>query len=191
MLELLEPKQDQLNTKDKIIIDLIKDGREFLEQFEINHETILDTVSLIYRFLRECGKIPHNVFKFFIAGYYIISKHPKTFPMHESKKKFCRKFGIQQNTLEYCVEKMASVLKLVKILDDKNFPYFIDPKSDLYLNTIQKIVKMRVEKEMMDFLLFDKPLNSQILSENLVSEVILEKKFFPEGLFRQFYDIIF
>lgn len=190
MLKLLESSQEQLNTKDRVTIDLIKDGQVFLEQFEINRETTLDTVLLIYKFLRVSGKIPHNLFKFFVAGYYIISRNPRAFPVHESKKKFCKKFELQPSSLDYCVERISSALKLVKILDDENYPYFIDPKSDFYLNVVKRIVKKRVEKEMMDFLLFDKPVNSQVLSESLVSEIVLEEKIFPEDLFRQFYEII-
>ena len=74
MLELINIKQDKLNTKDQITIDLLKDGQEFLDEFDINYEIIMDTVSIIYRFLKISDNIPHNLYKFFIAAYYIVSK---------------------------------------------------------------------------------------------------------------------
>ncbi len=86
MLELYTPNYEVINTKERITIDLIKDGQEFLHQFDINPDLLLDSISLVYKYLRSNGKIPHNVFKFFIAAYYIISRHPFAFPIHESKK---------------------------------------------------------------------------------------------------------
>ena len=38
MMELINVNQEVLNTKDKVKIELIKDGQEFLEDFQINHE---------------------------------------------------------------------------------------------------------------------------------------------------------
>ena len=191
MLELIPPHQETLNTKDRITIDLIKSGKEFLEQFDLNHNLLLDSVSIIYRFLRINQKIPHNLFKFFIAAYYIVTRHPLAFPAHESKKKFCRKFGLQPSSLDYSVEKILGALNYIKILDDKNFPYFFDPKSDLAFKLVKSIVKTKVKKAMMNFLLYVQPVNSQILSEELVNKIVFEMEYFPEELFRQFYEIIF
>ena len=61
MLELYTPDYEILNTKDRITIDLIKDGEEFLKQFDIDQDFLLDTVSLVYRYLRTKEKIPHNL----------------------------------------------------------------------------------------------------------------------------------
>lgn len=191
MLELLDVKKEKLNTKNQIIIDLLKDGQEFLEEFDISYEIIMDTVSLLYRFLSNSDKIPHNLYKFFIAAYYIISRHPQAFPAHDSKKKFCRKFGIQPNSLEYSVEKLICKLNIVKILDDKNYPYFLDLKSDIGFKLAKNIVKQEVDKAMMCFLLNHQPLNSQILCEDLITKLVFEMNIFPEELFRQFYEIIF
>ncbi|MCK4384271.1 MAG: hypothetical protein KAW66_13310, partial [Candidatus Lokiarchaeota archaeon] len=80
MLELYIPDYEISNTKDRITIDLIKDGEEFLKQFDIDQDFVLDTVSLIYRYLRIKRKIPHNLYKFFIAAYYIVTRHPFAFP---------------------------------------------------------------------------------------------------------------
>ena len=88
MLELYTPQYEEINTKERITIDLIKDGQEFLQQFDINHELLLDTITVVYKYLRNNGKIPHNLFKFFVAAYYIISRHPFAFPVHETKKVF-------------------------------------------------------------------------------------------------------
>jgi hypothetical protein len=191
MLELLDVKKEKLNTKNQIIIDLLKDGQEFLEEFDISYEIIMDTVSLLYRFFSNSDKIPHNLYKFFIAAYYIISRHPQAFPAHDSKKKFCRKFGIQPNSLEYSVEKLICKLNIVKILDDKNYPYFLDLKSDIGFKLAKNIVKQEVDKAMMCFLLNHQPLNSQILCEDLITKLVFEMNIFPEELFRQFYEIIF
>ena len=43
---------------------------------------------------------------------------------------------------------------------------------------------------MMKFLLYHKPLSSQILTEELVSDIVFEHHAFPEELFRQLYDIV-
>ncbi len=191
MLELINIKQDKLNTKDQIIIDLLKDGQEFLEEFDINYEIILDIVSIIFKFLQTNEKIPHNLYKFFIAAYYIVSRHPQAFPAHESKKKFCKKFGIQPSSLEYSVEKLTCSLSIIKILDDKNYPYFLDLKSDIGFKLAKGIVKQEIDKAMMNFLLNHQPINSQILCEELITKLVFEMNLFPEELFRQFYEIIF
>ncbi|MHA1438612.1 MAG: hypothetical protein ACTSPD_13650 [Promethearchaeota archaeon] len=191
MLELYPPLQESLNTKDIIRIDLIKDCQEFLENFEINRGVLLDALSITHRYLKIIGKIPHNPYKVVIAAYYIALRHPLAFPVHEPKSKFCKKFGLKQSSLEYNIEKIIKALKLIRILDDRNFPYYIVPKNDLGYNVMKKIVKMEVEKKHMNFLLSNRPINSQILSEELVNKVIFEMKIFPEELFRQFYEIIY
>ncbi len=190
MLEFYTPDYEILNTKERITIDLLKDGEEFLKQFDINQDFILDTVSLIYRYLRIKGKIPHNLFKFYIAAYYIVTRHPFAFPVHETKKDFCKNFDLQISSLEYCVDKITSIFGYIKILDDMNFPYFIDPERDLSLEIIKNIVKSKIEAAMMKFLLYNRPINSQILTEELVSDIVFEHKAFPEELFRQLYDIV-
>ena len=190
MLELYTLDYEILNTKDRITIDLIKDGEEYLKQFDINQDFILDTVSLIYRYLRIKRKIPHNLYKFYIAAYYIVTRHPFAFPAHETKKDFCKKFDLQISSLEYCVDKIVSIFGYIKILDDMNFPYFIDPKRDLSLEIIKNIVKSKIEAAMMKFLLYNRPVNSQILTEELVSDIVFEHKAFPEELFRQLYEIV-
>ena len=190
MLELYTPDYEILNTKERITIDLIKDGEEFLRQFDINQDFILDTVSLIYRYLRIKRKIPHNLYKFYIAAYYIVTRHPFAFPAHETKKDFCKKFDLQISSLEYCVDKIVSLFGYIKILDDMNFPYFIDPERDLSLEIIKNIVKSKIEAAMMKFLLYNRPINSQILTEELVSDIVFEHKAFPEELFRQLYAIV-
>ena len=189
MLELYTPNYDVINTKERITIDVIKDGQEFLQQFDINPDFLLDSISIIYKYLRINSKIPHNLYKFFIGAYYIIARHPFAFPVHESKKEFCKKFGLPISSLDYCVERITESLNYIKILDDKNFPYFIDSKRDISLNVIKKIAKSKVDKEMMKFLIYNKPINSQILTEELVNETIFEHKAFPEELFRQLYKI--
>ncbi len=193
MLELINVNQEELNTRERISIDLLKDGLEFLEKFvpEINHTLLLDTVSIIYKFLKATRKIPHNIYKFFVAAYYIVSRHPKAFPVHQSKKSFCRTFGLQPSSLDYSVERIVNVLGYIKILDDKNYPYFINPKSDLAFKLAKCIVKTEVDKVMMEFLMYNEVINSQILSEDLITKIIFEINLFPEELFRQFFDIIF
>ena len=190
MLELYPPEIEVKNTKDRITIDLIKDGEDFLTQFDINKDFVLDTVSLVYRYLRANSKIPHNLYKFFIAAYYIVTRHPFAFPAHESKKNFCKKFNLEISSLEYCVNKIISRFGYIKILDDMNFPYFIDPERDLSLEIIKNIVKSKIEAAMMKFLLYNKQVNSQILTEELVSDIVFEHKAFPEELFRQLYNIV-
>ena len=190
MLELYPPEIEVINTKDRITIDLIKDGEDFLTQFDINKDFVLDTVSLVYRYLRVNSKIPHNLYKFFIAAYYIVTRHPFAFPAHESKKFFCKMFNLEISSLEYCVNKIISRFGYIKILDDMNFPYFIDPERDLSLEIIKNIVKSKIEAAMMKFLLYNKQVNSQILTEELVSDIVFEHKAFPEELFRQLYNIV-
>ena len=190
MLELYTPDYEISNTKDRITIDLIKDGEEFLKQFDIDQDFVLDTVSLIYRYLRIKRKIPHNLYKFYIAAYYIVTRHPFAFPAHETKRDFCKRFNLQISSLEYCVAKIISLFGYIKILDDMNFPYFIDPERDLSLEIIKNIVKSKIEAAMIKFLLYNRPINSQILTEELVSDIVFEHKAFPEELFRQLYDIV-
>ena len=152
MLELINVNQEKLNTKNQIIIDLLKNGQEFLEEFDIDYEIIMDIASIIYRFLKFNRKIPHNLYKFFVAAYYIVSRHPQSFPAHESKKKFCKRFGIQPSALEYSVEKITGELNILKILDEKNYPYFLDLKSDIGFKLAKSIVKEEVKMAMMNFL---------------------------------------
>ncbi|MFX1426309.1 MAG: hypothetical protein ACFFBE_07640, partial [Promethearchaeota archaeon] len=65
MLELYTPDYEIINTKERITIDLLKDGQDFLEQFDVDTDLLLDTTSLVYKYLRNNGKIPHNLYKFF------------------------------------------------------------------------------------------------------------------------------
>ena len=44
---------------------------------------------------------------------------------------------------------------------------------------------------MMTFLVYNQPINSQILTEELVNEVIFDQNAFPEELFRQLFEIAF
>ena len=191
MLELINENLELLNTKDRITIDVIKDGLEFIEQFEVRHELLQDTVSVVYRYLKITGKIPHNLYKFFIAAYYIVCRHPRAFPAHEPKKKFCQQFGMEQSSLDYTVDRLVSTLNLEKILDDKNFPYFFCPKSDLGFKIAKRIMKDNVEKAMMNFLLYHQRINSQILCEELATKLIFEMDIFPEELLRQFFEILY
>lgn len=191
MMEIIIPQQEVLNTKDRITIDLIKEGEEFLKKFEINQEIILDSISIVYRYLKITGKIPYNIYKFFIAAYYIIARHPLAFPAHESKKVFCHKFGLEASSLEYSVEKLTNTLNYIKILDDKNFPYFLDPKNDLGFKIAQNLVKTKVEKALMNFYLCNQQFNSQILCEEIVTSLIFEMNLFPQELLRQYYEMIF
>jgi hypothetical protein len=191
MLELYTPQYEEINTKERITIDLIRDGQEFLQQFNINTELLLDTITVVYKYLRNNGKIPHNLFKFFIAAYYIISRHPFAFPVHETKSEFCEKFNLPVSSLDYCVEKIVNSLNYIKILDDMNYPYFIDPKRDISLKFIKTLIKSKVDKAMMSFLVWHQPINSQILTEQLVDEAIFEQKAFPEELIRQLFEIAF
>ncbi len=189
MLELYTPQYEEINTKERITIDLIKDGQEFLQQFEIKTELLLDTISVVYKYLRNNGKIPHNLYKFFVGAYYIISRHPFAFPVHETKKQFCEKFNLPVSALDYCVVKIANSLNYIKILDDMNFPYFIDPKRDISLKFIKSLIRSKVDKAMMTFLVYNQPINSQILTEELVNEAIFEQNAFPKELFRQLFEI--
>jgi len=122
--------------------------------------------------------------------YYIVIRHPFAFPVHETKKEFCKRFNLEISSLEYCVDKIVSSFGYIKILDDMNFPYFIDPQRDLSLEIVKNIVKSKIETAMMKFLLYHKPLSSQILTEELVSDIVFEHHAFPEELFRQLYDIV-
>ena len=191
MMEILVTPQEILNTKERIMIDLIKDGEEFLKKFELNQDIILDSISLVYRYLRITGKIPHNSYKFFIAAYYIITRHPLSFPAHETKKKFCIKFGIEPSSLEYSVDQLVMTLNYIKFLDDKNYPYFIDPSNDLGLKIAKNFVKTKVEKALMNFYLLHQPFNSQIICEEIVTSLIFEMNLFPQELLRQYYEIIY
>ena len=191
MLELYTPNYEVLNTKERITVDLMKDGKTFLEHYEINPEFLLDTISVIYRYLKVKGKVPHNLYKFFTAAYYIVTRHPFAFPAHETKKEFCDRFDCEISALEYSVDKIIKTLNYIKILDDMNFPYYIDQKRDLSLKVIKNIVKTKVNEEMMKFLLFHQPINSQLLTEELVCDIIFEHKAFPEELLRQLYEIVF
>ena len=189
-MELITPHQEIKNTKRRITIDLIKDGEEFLGNYDINQELVLDTISIVYKYLKINGKIPHNLYKFFIAAYYILSHHPLAFPAHESKKEFCNKFGIQQSSLEYSVEKLVMTLNYRVIFDDMNFPYYLDPKSDLGFRVAKNLVKTTVEQSMISFLLGNQQFNSQFLCEELVNKLIFEMNLFPEELLRPIYELI-
>jgi hypothetical protein len=191
MLELYSPNFELMNTKERVTMDLIKQGKDYLEQFDVNPDLMLDTYSLVYRYLRKTGKIPHNLYKFFIAAYYIVSRHPFAFPAHQSKAEFINQFDLPVSSLEYSVDKITTTLNYICILDDMNYPYFIDPKRDLSLKFIKSIVRSKVDKKMMQFLLYEKPINSQILTEELVTEILFEHKAFPDEMMRQLYEIVF
>ena len=89
------------------------------------------------------------------------------------------------------MDKITATLGFVKILDDRNFPYFFCPKTDLGFKVAKRILKDEVEKAMMNFLLYHQPINSQILCEEMVTKFVFEMGIFPEELFRQFYELLF
>lgn len=180
-----------LTREERMIFGLIENGTNFLKQFDIDHKHLLDTISLTLRYLRLNNKIPLNLYEFFVAAYYIISRHPFAFLAHETKKDFCKKFGTPIASFEYCVDKITTTINYIRILDELNFPYFIDPKRDICLGIIRKMVKNRLEKVMMRFLLYHEPVNSQIITDELVCEAIFKQKAFPEEFFRQLFEIIF
>ena len=76
----------------------------------------------------------------------------------------------------------------------------VDGKLDLFkserthkkvaLSIIKNIVKSKIDASMMKFLLYNRPINSQILTEELVCDIVFEHKAFPEELFRQLYEIV-
>jgi hypothetical protein len=49
MLELYSPNFELMNTKERVTMDLIKQGKDYLEQFDVNPDLMLDTYSLVYR----------------------------------------------------------------------------------------------------------------------------------------------
>ena len=191
MIEVYTPNYEDINTKQRVTIDLLKEGMEFLEKFDIKQEFKVDTINTVYRYLKIIDRIPHNLYKFYIAAYFIVSRHPFAFPAHQAKEDFCSIFGIKVSSLEYCVEILLKNLNYIKILDDMNFPYYVDPKNDLSLKLIKTLVKNKVKASMMNFLLYNSPVNSQILTEELVCDIIFEHKAFPEELLRQLYGIVF
>jgi hypothetical protein len=191
MIEVYTPNYEEINAKERVTIDLLKEGIEFLEKFDIKPEQKIDVMNTVYRYLKNIERIPHNLYKFFIAAYFIVSRHPFAFPAHQSKEDFCKTFGIKMGSLEYSVDALLTNLEYIRILDDMNFPYYIDPKNDLSLNLIKTFVKNKVDQSMMNFLLYNTPVNSQILTEELVCDIIFEHKAFPEELLRQLYGIVF
>ncbi|MHA1274414.1 MAG: hypothetical protein ACTSQS_13405 [Promethearchaeota archaeon] len=191
MLEFTQISQEVLDTRTRVNIDLIRAGVDFLQQFNIKHQLLKETAAIIYRFLRLKNRVPHNLFKYFIAAYYIVERHPKAFPVHVSKKRFCDIFKIPVNSLEYTVDKIINTLGLIKILDDKKYPYYFDPKTDIAFKLAKSIIKSSVEKKRMNFLIYNQPINPQIITEDLINELIFKMKLFPEELFKQFYDIIY
>ncbi|MGV9199855.1 MAG: hypothetical protein ACOC4M_13680, partial [Promethearchaeia archaeon] len=193
MLELKTYNQEynRLNTRDKVDIDMLLDGKKFLLQFDIDHELVQDTVSVVYRYLKRKERVPHNLYKFFIAAYYIMERHPRAFPKHEPKTEFCEMFGIKPSSLDYTVEQIVEVVGFKKILDDKNFPYFLDLDYDVNFKLIKSIIEQKIDAEMMDFLINSQPKNPQFITEDLVTEIVFEMELFPEELFRQFYYIVY
>ncbi|TFF87144.1 MAG: hypothetical protein EU549_05305 [Promethearchaeota archaeon] len=190
MLELISYNEEVLNSRDRVALNLLKDGENFLEQFETNHELLIDTVSLIHKYLQITNKIPHNLFKYYIAAYYIVSRHPMAFPHHESKKEFSHQYGIKVSSLDYCVDRLIKALKLIKIMDDMQYPYFIDPYKDIGYKLAKSIVEDEIDKRMMDFLLKHQQINPKIISEELTLRFVFEMNIFPEELFRQIYYLV-
>ena len=191
MIEVYTPNYEEINAKERVTIDLLKEGLDFLEKFDIKQELKADVISMVYRYLKNVDRIPHNLYKFYIAAYFIVSRHPFAFPVHQSKEDFCNTFGVKISSLEYSVDILLKNLDYIKILDDMNFPYFIDPENDLSLKLIKTLVKNKVDQSMMSFLLYNITVNSQILTEELVCDIIFEHKAFPEELLRQLYEIVF
>ncbi|MFO8017622.1 MAG: hypothetical protein R6U96_03245 [Promethearchaeia archaeon] len=193
MLDLKTYNQEysRLNTRDKININLLLDGKNFLLQFGINKELVQDTISVVYRYLKRTERVPHNLYKFFIGAYYIMERHPQAFPKHEPKSEFCEMFGIKSSSLDYTVDKIVEIVGFKKILDDKNFPYFLDMEYDLNFKLIKNVIEQQIDAEMMDFLMNSQPKNPQIITEDLVTKIVFEMELFPEELFRQFYYIVY
>ncbi len=182
MLELI-------NTKERVIVEIINKGQSHLEDLGIPKKLTVYASSIMFRFLQE-NKIPQKFLNYFSAALYIAQRHPLSFPLHKKKSKFCNLYLIEESSLDYCVNEIIRKLNFRKILDDKNYPYFIDPL-DLGLKVIKNLVKKECQEALMQFFSSSIPINTQILSEKLTTMSVFEMKIFHEELFRQIYEIIY
>jgi len=182
MLELI-------NTKERVIVEIINKGQSHLEDLGIPKKISVYVSSIMFRFLQE-SKIPQNILNYFAAALYIAQRHPLSFPLHKKKSKFCNLYLIEESSLDYCVNELIRKLKFRKILDDKNYPYFIDPL-DLGLKVVKNLVKKECQETLMQFFSNSIPINTQILSEKLTTMSVFEMRVFHEELFRQIYEVIY
>jgi len=182
MLELI-------NTKERVIVEIINKGQSHLEDLGIPKKISVYVSSIMFRFLQE-SKIPQNFLNYFAAALYIAQRHPLSFPLHKKKSKFCNLYLIEESSLDYCVNELIRKLKFRKILDDKNYPYFIDPL-DLGLKVVKNLVKKECQETLMQFFSNSIPINTQILSEKLTTMSVFEMRVFHEELFRQIYEVIY
>ncbi len=182
MLELI-------NTKERVIVEIINKGQLHLEDLGVPKKISVYASSIMFRYLQE-GKIPQNILNYFVAALYIAKRHPLSFPMHKKKSRFCGLYMIEEGSLDYCVNEIIRTLGFRKILDDKNYPYFLDPL-DLGLKIIKNMVEKECQEELMQFFSSSIPVDAQFLSEKLTTMVIFEMRVFHDELFRQIYEIIY
>jgi len=182
MLELI-------NTKERVIVEIINKGQLHLEDLGVPKKISVYASSIMFRYLQG-GKIPQNILNYFAGALYIAQRHPLSFPMHKKKSRFCSLYMIEKGSLDYCVNEIIRTLGFRKILDDKNYPYFLDPL-DLGLKIIKNMVEKECQEELMQFFNSSIPVDAQFLSEKLTTMVIFEMRVFHDELFRQIYEIIY
>lgn len=181
MLELL-------NTKERIIVEIIKKGQDHLEDLGIPRKIAVFASSIVFRYLQS-GKIPRNFINYFAGALYIAQRHPLSFPFHKKKSKFCTLYNIEEPALDYCVSEIIKKLGFIKFYDDKNYPYFLDPQ-DLGYRLVKSLVERECQESLMNFFNYHQSINAQIVSEKLTTAAIFEMKIFPEEMLRQIYEIV-
>lgn len=177
------------NTKERVIVEIINKGQLHLEDLGVPKKISVYTSSIMFRYLEE-GRIPQSILNYFVAALYVAQRHPLSFPMHRKKSKFCDLYMIEEGSLDYCVNEIVRVLGFRKILDDKNYPYFLDPL-DLGLKIIKNMVEKECQEELVHFFRSSILVDAQFLSEKLTTMVIFEMRVFHDELFRQIYEIIY
>ena len=178
-----------INTKERIIIDIIKEGQSYLEDLGIPRKIAVYATSIVFRYL-QFGKIPQNFMNYFVSALYIAQRHPLAFPLHQKKSKFCNLYPIQESSLEYCVTDIVRKLSFTKIYDDKNYPYFLDPL-DIGYKLLKNLVERECQEALVNFFNYHQSINAQILSEKLTTISVLDMNIYPEELMRQIYEVIF
>ncbi len=87
-----------------------------LEKYFINDKSLHEANSLIWNFYRvNNSSFPGDKSNFYIAGYYIISRHPDNFPVHETKEDFCNIFKRDHEVLRKFIGEITSSLNYIRI----------------------------------------------------------------------------
>jgi len=175
----------------KFSTNILKDDCRLYLQKGFDTESAIKAIDLLQRFFKfnyPTQDTEKNAI--FAAAIYIVSRSPSTFPNDMSIPQFSKIFNVKATSIEWFLKKIIKKLKIIKIHDLRNYPYFIDSKS-----VIAKVIESVTYKELTttkikDILGLDK-YDKDTVASSVVDELMYRLKILPSVFKLSLYKLIY